>query len=368
VGPRFRRTVVAGALGAAGISACSTDPPSGIRVTLALENPDSESWDAVFADHISVIAEGSDGRRGVACLYPRSTGLASEATEAGGDDPCAGRHPSAPRLSSLGSSGSLNDDWALASREGVNVLAPSGTFVRVRAVAAWGGAALLHRSLTVEAASTSLDATTNFPELRLTFRPNPRKFVEDCPGLDLSRDAIGNRGQAVDFPPAGCSRRAPGPARHEGVIAMGDGTLRVPSDLKAVCGETDEVVVWKTGPLTIDPPSGSGTMCGQLTMEANFATCAAGSKPGVDCTLSVQCTPPPTQFVLLAADGTFLAHTDQDMGCLPSSSGPFTFVTEFAPVDAQPVAAAIEQLAPGGANGCFLDVKRFAFASVPCGN
>jgi hypothetical protein len=73
--------------------------------------------------------------------------------------------------------------------------------------------------------------------------------------------------------------------------------------------------------------------------------------------------------VLLDADGNFLARTDQDIGCLPSASGPFTFVTEFAPVSLSTVFAAIEQLGPGtGPSRCFLDVKRFAFTSVPCGN
>lgn len=354
---------------AALLAACSSEPPSGIRVVLDLADPTAANWATAYADHVSVIAEGSDGTRGVACLYPRSTGLASEPTNASGDDPCADRHPSPPALVALQGKAALEDDWSLATRDGVNVLAAKGATVRVRAVAAWGGAALLGRSLAVSAAPASLAADSSFPTLHLSLQRNPRAFVDDCPGLDLSPEPLGSRGEAVDFPPDACPRSAANAARHIAVIATGGGALRIPSDLPPSCGETDAVIAWKTAPLTIPSGSGNGKRCGQLTLEGNFATCAPGTKAGVDCVLSVQCTPPSTHFVLLGGDGRSLARTDQEFGCLPSASGPFTVVTEFAPVNISTVAAAIEQTVPGrGPNTCFLDVKRFAITTVPCGN
>jgi hypothetical protein len=224
------------------VAACSSDPPTGIRVTLALANAEAAGWEVAFAAHISIIAEGSNGTRAVACLYPRSTGFASEATDAPGEDPCADLHPSPAALVALRTKASLHDDWDLAAREGVNVLARSGETVRVRAVAAWGGAALLDRTLSVKAPALSLAADASFPTLALTFELNPRAFVEDCPGLDLSPEAIGARGEPVDFPPDACARHAAGAARHASVLARPGGTLRVPSDLPAACGETNAVI------------------------------------------------------------------------------------------------------------------------------
>lgn len=367
VHPRLYATVGFVALLAAVLAACSSEPPSGIHVTLDLANPSATTWATAYADHVSIIAEGSDGTRGVACLYPRSTGLPSEGTTASGDDPCADLHASPPALVPLQGAAPIADEWSIATRDGVNVLARRGETVRVRAVAAWGGAALLDRSLAVHAAPASIAADTSFPALHLSLEPNPRAFVQDCPGLDLSPEPLGARGQPVDVPADACPRRATAAARHPAVTAMGDGALRVPNSLAPSCGETDAVVAWKTAPISI--PSGAGKLCAQVTLEANFATCAAGSKPGPDCVLSVQCKPPPTQFVLLAPDGTFLPRTDQDLGCLPSAGGPFTVVTEFAPVSAGTVAAAIEQTLPGGdSNACFLDLKHFVLTTVPCGN
>lgn len=361
-----RRLVLCSLLGASAcsVASCSSAPPSGIRVTIGLADG-PPGWSTAFADHVSIIAEGSDGTRGVACLFPLSSGHAAESTNLPGEDPCADLHASPATLVPLRSDTSP-DDWGLDTRNGVNVLARSGETIRVRAVAAWGGAALLSRSLSVRTEG-SLAAGPDFPLLALSFQPNARSFVADCPGIDLSPEAIGSRGLPVDFPADACTRRAAGAARHSGVLARSGGGIRVPKDLPPACGETDQVVVWKTAPIAL-PPLGE-RMCAQITIEASFAACASGTASDPDCALTVQCTPPPTQLVLLASDGSFLPGTDQDMGCLPSANGPFTFRTEFAPVNLTSVAAAIEQLAPGGAtDACFLDVKHFAVATVPCGN